>query len=194
MKRATRIANSQGYNLIEAAIVLGVAGLIVAGIFSAWGAVSSQNRMRRAQDQIMVIVNQIRSTYGNRSQMDNTTDGLAFTNALVNAGLLPDSWISNTTSNALGNPYGGTIVVTPDSMPSSTMKDSMNITLSQVSQKDCYKLASNMVGAARNQGLYKIDSATISTTSTFAQVKNSVCTNATSPNSLRLFFSLKSGT
>jgi type II secretory pathway pseudopilin PulG len=192
MNRARRFSNQKGYNLIEAAIVLGIAGLVVGAIFAAWGAVTSQNKMRRAQDQITVIVNQIRSTYGNRNTLDNTSDGTAFTGALLSAGLLPDSWTTSN-SSVIGNPYGGNILVTPDSVSSGGSKDAMSIALSGLGQADCYKLASNMVGSGRSQGLYKVNSTAVNNTTKFTDVKSGVCTSTVAPNTLTLYFSLKTG-
>jgi type II secretory pathway pseudopilin PulG len=192
MTTSRRRDNQLGYNLIEAAIVLGVAALIVGAIFAAWSSVNSQARMRRAQDQLTVIVNQIRTTYGNRNTLDASASGPDFTNALVNSGLLPDSWIVNTSSGALGNPYGGLILVTPDSMPSSSMRDAMNISFSSVPKEDCYKLANGMLGTGRSQGLVRIGPTTVNNNSSFNDIKGNVCTSGS--NTITFLFSLKAGT
>ncbi|HVY12933.1 MAG TPA: type II secretion system protein [Alphaproteobacteria bacterium] len=182
--------NQHGYSLIEAAIVLGIAGLIIGAVFAAWGAVNSQNKLRRAQDEMTVIVNQIRSTYASRSTIDSAS-GSDFTNALVNSGLLPDTWVENISgTNKLANPYGGAAVVTPEATGSdSSVKDGMSIAFDNVGKGDCYKLVRNMLGAARTQGLYKIDGADIAANNTFTDIKNSVCTSTTTT----FYFKLKTG-
>ncbi|MBI3418562.1 MAG: hypothetical protein HY053_00305 [Proteobacteria bacterium] len=169
--------NNLGFNLIEAALVLGIAGIVVGGIFAAWGAVSGANRLRRAQDQITVIVNQIRSTYGNRSHLDDAP-APTFTNALINAGLLPDTWLENLAgTNQISNPYGGNILIEPVSSASGggASNDAILITFSAVTQADCTKLAANILGAGRTEGLIKINNISVNTSTIFKDIRGSVC-------------------
>ncbi len=174
-----------GYNLIEAAIVLGIAGLVIGAIFAAWGGVTSANKLRQSEEMMTVIVGQIRTTYGNRNTLDNVSGGV-FTNALLDAALLPDSWVVN---NQILNPYGGNVIITPDTSGVSANKDAMNITFNKLNKADCLKLASNVLGLARTQGLFKINSTTVNETSNFSNISSAVCTSGI--NNISFYFKLK---
>jgi hypothetical protein len=152
--------------------------------------------MRRMQDQLTLIVNQIRSTYGNRQSME-TASAATFTNALVDAGLIPESWRQTDASNNvyLANPYGGNITIMPDKgSASATVNDAINIKVTGVNKADCMKLASNMLGAGRTQGLVKINSSDINNTTVFSDIHNSVCGTGNSSTDVTFLFLLKTGT
>lgn len=176
-----RRQNQQGFNLIEAAIVLGIVGLILGGVFAAWGVVAGQQRIRKAYDMTTIIVQQVRSTYATRSSLDSVT-GAVFTNALINAEIIPNEWIVN--AGNLYNPWGGTVLITPETLSASAM----NISFSQINKADCLKLANLILGAARTQGLTQIDSTTVTNTSNFTTIRGNVCSTGT----LSLHFLLKS--
>src|SRR5450755_2463049 len=54
--RAQRAAKQSGFNLIEAAIVLGIVGLIVGGIWAAAGAAYEGMRQQNASKQLLSLV------------------------------------------------------------------------------------------------------------------------------------------
>ena len=176
----TRKQNQLGFNLIEAALVLGIVGLVIGGIFAAWGTVASAQRVRKAADMATVIVGQIRSAYASRTTFDtsDTASGATFTQALVAANLIPVEFLVN---NAVKNPWGGNVLITPDTT-------GMNVSYSALSGGDCKKLASMLLGNARNQGLTKIDSQTVDNTTAFSTISGSIC----SGTSLSFYFLLKS--
>lgn len=172
--------NQLGFNLIEASLVLGIVGLIIGGIFAAWGTVASQQRVRKAADMTTMIVGQIRSAYASRSTFDttDTASGATFTQALVAANLIPVEFLVN---NAVKNPWGGNVLITPDTT-------GMNVSYSSVNSADCKKLANMILGNARNQGLTKIDAQTVDNTTNFSAIAGSLCSGGT----LSLYFLLKS--
>lgn len=180
MNALTRKDNQHGFNLIEASLVLGIVGLVIGGIFAAWSTVASQQRVRKAADMTTVIVQQIRTAYASRTTFDtsDTASGATFTQALVTANLIPVEYIVNST---VKNPWGGNVLITPDT-------SGMNISYSSVSSADCKKLASLILGSAKNQGLTRIDSATVDNTTTFASISASICAGG----NLSLYFLLKS--
>jgi type II secretory pathway pseudopilin PulG len=185
MKRDKKL----GFTLIELTLVLGIAGLVLGGIFAAWAAVTSQNKLRSAEEQLSMIVNQIRTTYGARSALDSAS-GDAFTNALIEAGLVSPGWIELANSvNVIRNPYGGTLVVTPDPYSGGAANDGINIALSRMTRTDCLKLANDMLGIGGREGLYKIDTTNVSASTTYADISGSVCGSQT----VRFYFKLKTG-
>jgi type II secretory pathway pseudopilin PulG len=179
----TRKQNDLGFNLIEASLVLGILGLIIGGIFAAWATVASQQRVRKAADMTTIIVGQIRTAYAARTTFDttDTASGATFTQALVAANLIPVEYLVN---GAVKNPWGGNVLITPDT-------SGMNVSYSSVNNADCKKLANMILGNARNQGLTKIDNATIDSTTNFSTISGSICTGTTG-STLSLYFLLKS--
>jgi hypothetical protein len=176
----TRRQNQFGFNLIEASLVLGIVGLVIGGIFAAWGTVASAQRVRKATDMTTVIVQQIRTTYAARTTFDSsdTASGTTFTQALVAANLIPVEFL---VGGAVKNPWGGNVLVTPDTT-------GMTVSYSAVNTADCKKLANMVLGNARSQGLTKIDGTTVDANTTFSSVAGSICKS----NTLSLYFLLKS--
>jgi type II secretory pathway pseudopilin PulG len=180
-----RRQNDAGVNLIEMALVLGIIGLIVGGIFIAWGSVTTNNKLRDAGNMVTIIIQQVRSVYSNRSSMESAS-GDNFTNALVQAELLPRQW--QTSSGAIQNPWGGNVLITPESYSGGSVMDGINISFGMPNQIDCWKFVNNMIGMARGEGLYRVDGVNVNVNTNFASVKSSVCT----ASSLSLHFTLKS--
>ncbi len=180
MNAFARKQNQLGFNLIEASLVLGIVGLVIGGIFAAWSTVASQQRVRKAADMTTVIVGQIRTAYASRTTFDttDTASGTTFTQALVDANLIPVDYIVNST---VKNPWGGNVLITPDTT-------GMNVSYSSINTSDCKKLASMILGNAKTQGLTRIDSTSITNTTTFASISASIC----SGGNLSLYFLLKS--
>jgi prepilin-type N-terminal cleavage/methylation domain-containing protein len=183
MKRNAKL----GFTLIEMALVLGIVGLVMGGIFAAWGAVSSQNKLRSSEEQISLLLGQIRNVYGNRSELETAT-GDAFTNALIQAGLVSESWVDG---NVIRNPYGGNVVLAPDSSTGGATQDGINITLSNLARSDCLRLANEILGIARREGLYKIGAVAVNDTTVYNNI-TSACP-APGPVTIGFFFKLKPG-
>ena len=175
-----RKQNQLGFNLIEASLVLGIVGLVIGGIFAAWGTVASQQRVRKAADMTTVIVGQIRTAYAARTTFDttDTASGATFTQALVEANLIPVDYLVN---NSVRNPWGGNVLITPDTT-------GMNVSYSAINEADCKKLANMVLGNARNQGLTRIDSTTVNSATNFSAITGTICSGTT----LSLYFLLKS--
>jgi prepilin-type N-terminal cleavage/methylation domain-containing protein len=171
--------NQNGFNLIEAAIVLSIVGIVIAGVFAAWGTVTSQQRVRKATDMTTMVVQQVRTTYATRTSLESAT-GAAFTSALINAELIPSSWLSGT--NVM-NPWGGVLLVTPETLSSNS---AMNISFSALTTEDCIKLANQVIINGRTQGLVQVDGTAITNTSTYGALSG-ICGSAT----LSLHFMLK---
>lgn len=182
-KETCRTASYLGFNLIEASLVLGIVGLVVGGVFAAWSAVDAQNKIRRGTEQATVIVQQVRALYGTRAALDSAT-GAAFTNALMDAEVLPKAWLND--SNQLKNPWGGNVLITPDQFTSG-VNDGMNISFNNIPKTACFNFANNILSAARTQGLYKIDSAAVNTTTNFAGIRAGICASST----VNVYFNLK---
>lgn len=93
-----RLAKSKrvlGFNLIEAAIVLGVVGLIIGGIWVAASAVSRAQKIDRTVSAIHLTMNKLSNLYRNQTFPTAVTD---LTPMLISAGAIPANLIQNTSA------------------------------------------------------------------------------------------------
>lgn len=81
-----RFNTQRGFNLIEAAIVLTIIGLVIGGIWLAASTVMNNMRKGELAEQTLQVVQNLRNLYANQQ----TTDGLTTVNA-NNAGIFPPS-------------------------------------------------------------------------------------------------------
>ncbi|MGB4102270.1 MAG: hypothetical protein WBK91_10250, partial [Alphaproteobacteria bacterium] len=69
MMRRRRAAKNKGFNLIEAAIVLGIVGLVVGGIWVAATSVYANLRSKRATDELLAVAQNVRALYATSSSL-----------------------------------------------------------------------------------------------------------------------------
>lgn len=102
-----RTTKRRGFNLVEAAIVLGVVGLVIGGIWVAASAVNSNFALSGTQTDIVSIISNVQKTftrqdiYAYPSLTDITATG-------INAGVFPSSWIKNGVAT---NAWGGGVTL-----------------------------------------------------------------------------------
>jgi len=81
-----------GFNLVEAAIVLGVVGLVIGGIWVAASSVTEKRRLSAASTAILQLVQSLRGSLTGQP----LPNSWLWTNELViNGGFLPANWTSN---------------------------------------------------------------------------------------------------
>jgi hypothetical protein len=100
--------DQRGFNLIEAAIVLGVVGLVIGGIWIAASAVQEANRYRNLVGGFGFIVTQTQSILPASvfQGSDIGIDGISM-------GIWPKDWVNGTSRT---NPYGGNSYITATNM------------------------------------------------------------------------------
>lgn len=90
-KRMTRQNHKRGFSLIEAAIVLGVVGLVIGGIWFAAATIYENYRFSKAASDILLIV---KNTQNLISVRDSSVIGVAsITQTLKDAGVFPQDWV-----------------------------------------------------------------------------------------------------
>ena len=92
----------RGFNLIEAAVVLGVVGLVIGGIWVAANAVSNRTKYNKLRTEIMQIYRAVNNLYGN---MEDSND---ITSLVIDAGLASSDMIDGAT---LKDPWGNQIII-----------------------------------------------------------------------------------
>ena len=98
--RVFRSFNSKdGFNLIEAAIVLGIVGLVVGGIWAAASAAYENMRQQTASKNVLAFAQAIKNFYANSGVTTIATAEAT----LINMGVVPKDMVSGT--NRINHPW-----------------------------------------------------------------------------------------
>lgn len=105
-------ARSRGFNLVEAAIVLGVIGLVIGGIWTAAASVSFNNNINRTLEMTGFIISNVRTLYPRH----NPTGMTLFTGNLLTTVAPAGTVQGNVLRDAFGSPMtvtinGNTIII-----------------------------------------------------------------------------------
>lgn len=144
----TRTPGLRGFSLTEAAIVLGIAGLVFAAIWTAAGTVSRKNSLRQASDSIVKIVQNTRLLYQERNDFPASSVGTDITNVLVRAGVFPAELFEASTPTIPRTPWGTEMNIQVTTRRSFTVE--LEPTLPDTT---CLQLVSAMIGPGREPGL-----------------------------------------
>ena len=141
----------RGFTLTEAAIVLGIVGLILGAIWVAAASVYSNMRVNTANKQLMTIVQNVRSLYASSATMD----AAATMAQLISAGVFPGDTNPGSPAGHATNGWGGDIVVAPQTL--TVAGDSFSVSFASVPQQACTQLAIANSGQGRDAGLIGVD-------------------------------------
>ncbi len=96
-----------GFNLIESAIVLGVVGLVIGGIWVAATAVNEHSKINRTLEGLIITARNIQSLI---SVADSGNIGAAdITSTVLSAEAFPADWV---VGGSIKTPFGGSVTVT----------------------------------------------------------------------------------
>lgn len=99
-----------GFSLIEAAIVLGIVGLVIGGIWVAASSVMETRRQSRALEQAAIVVDNIRKLYGRTPPTSHVSlGGLGSNQGLWNNIFPPDMIAGNVTVSPWGQMFGALV-------------------------------------------------------------------------------------
>ncbi len=132
----------RGFNLIEAAIVLGVVGLIIGGIWVAAAAVQSNMKKSDASRGLIQIVQNVRNLYYGQSP----TATADITTQLINAGALPANFVNGTAGI---NPWNGAVTVAI----AGASFDQVDVTFNGLPRDGCIELTSRNTNISTGVGL-----------------------------------------
>jgi hypothetical protein len=99
-QRAARV--QQGFNLIEAAIVLGVVGLVIGGIWVAAAQVQENLRISKFSGQLVSIQSSVRQLFYRKGPIPSGE-----VSSLIAAGIFPADMVSN---SQVYSPWGGQLM------------------------------------------------------------------------------------
>lgn len=141
----------RGFNLIEAAIVLGIVGLVVGGIWVAATSVYANLRSKTATDQLLKIGQGVRSMYATSSNLGNAA--LDMTPFMAQSGVLPNDTLTTapnlaTAANTV-NPWGGQVgVVAPVNNATNFI-----VQFNNIPSKACVDFVLRNTGVSRDSGM-----------------------------------------
>jgi len=156
----------RGFTLTEMAIVLGVIGLILGAIWVAAANVYSNMRVEKAQQQILTIVQNIRSLYVARSTFADPASACGvncpqdITAPMASAGVFPadmvtQTAVANNKATYPQSPWGTPVTIYSDGM--SVDGDSFELqvdgNLGNTLASSCQSLLGRMVGPGMDSGL-----------------------------------------
>ena len=159
-----RMKKHRGFTLTEAAIILGISGIVLASI---WGAVTMVQRKHYVNEtlgDIVQITQNIRLLYQRQSAFSGVgafAAGGDITTQMVNAEVFPRSTLHPATPNQPMTPWKTEIdVIVGAPIPPSAAPNSFIVFLNGVSgvlaREDCVALASRLVGPGRDRGLFEV--------------------------------------
>jgi Tfp pilus assembly protein PilE len=198
MRIRTRQQGQRGFNLIEAAIVLGIVGLIVGGIWVAAAAVYENLRTGRGTQQLLQTAQAIRSLHA--SQTTITTGDITASMAAAKA--LPSDMVVDTTPLTAVNPWQGAVLVVGVATAGTSGGPGYWIIFNGLPTSACIDLAVRNSGQGRDAGLEAVSLAATAQSTlagnagsappTTVATAAAACTAATSINSAAFLFRLRS--
>lgn len=177
----------RGFTLTEAAIVLGIVGLILGAIWVAAAAVYNNMRTNTAQRQLLTIVQNIRSVHATQPTFATMTCQQASV-----AGIYPSDMVTNpgVAGATCQNVWRGAVVLTAVNAGAAFQIDMVN-----VPNTSCVSLLTNTTGTSRDTGILFAGTAAPGNnptlTSYTAATAAAQCTSTTN-NHMFFVFSLKS--
>lgn len=179
------VSREAGFNLIEAAIVLGIVGLIVGGIWAAAASAYENMRQQSASKNMLAFAQNVRNFYSNGGA---TAIDTSITNA-IQQGLIPPDMRSGTT--AAISSWATPVTIDTGAINSINV---FGIIITGLNRQSCINLIIRNTNASQGSGLIAVGgSATIPTTeSTFPVTSaqaTTLCATATG-NSPSFWFSI----
>lgn len=140
----------RGFNLVEAAIVLGIVGLVIGGIWVAAANVQENLRISRAQQDVLSIISNLRSLFSTAPVVWGGPDPYdSRVNTALNSSVFPADSIQGTqVLNPWGKPYVANILIL------GSAADMQRTILLYVVVKDvatCSRLTTSFLAALRNE-------------------------------------------
>lgn len=180
-----------GFTLTEAAIVLGIVGLILGAIWVAAAAVYNNLRVSTTSNQLLQIVQSVRSMHATQ----NTVDPAITAILVAQAGGIPSDMVTKDAGGvvtAVRDVWAGNVTVTAQTY--TVANDSFAVSFTSVPQSACSDLLVRNTGSGRDSGLVGAGNAAATNTAFPMTVTQAVaaCPNTTSTGNTVVFtFRLK---
>ena len=140
--------DKRGFTLTEAAIVLGIVGLILGAIWVAAAAVYNNLRVTTTSNQLLQIVQSIRSMHATQQTVDSAINALL----VAKAGGIPKDMLDVPTNpTTVTDVWAGAVTIA--AATSVVANDSFSVAFSRVPQGPCADLLVRNTGSGRDSGL-----------------------------------------
>lgn len=149
-------SSTQGMSLIELLLVVGLAAIILAGMFVAYNKVQSTNAANTESANISTLRAGIKNLYGTTSNYSGVTEVI-----LLQARVVPDS-MRTAAGTTINNSFGGAVTVAPATFAGNA-NSAFAITYPNVPVDVCAKL---VVAVSQSFNLVTVNGTTVKNTST----------------------------
>lgn len=144
---------TRGFTLTEIAVVLGLTGIAIAGIWAAAATVYENIRTKRAYEQALQIVTGFKAMY--EGKVFDLGDWVDVTQVAIANQIIPPDMISANSYSGVTTPWGGPTMFVVRSVSSRGFVIELN--WEHLSNQACVKLANNLVSNAQQLGLIIIN-------------------------------------
>lgn len=131
-----------GRSMVEMLGVLAIIGVLSVGGISGYSKAMAKFKLTKAQDQITMLIMNIRTAYATSPGYGSLTNAVA-----VTYGLVPSEMIKNATAGTLMNAFGGTATITAVKGADGTEGGAFSITFAGIGKDACLSLATSDWGA-----------------------------------------------
>lgn len=150
----------KGFTLTEIAIVLGIVGLILGAIWVAAAGVYNNQKINRANTEILTILQSVRSLYASSGAVGSDTE---ITNSLCQANVFPGDMVGVAAcgDNSIRHPWGaaGTVHVYSTSSMTANTGDAIQIEFINIPRWACISLLTALGGNSHDSGMIYISGA-----------------------------------
>lgn len=160
----TNVADRRAFSLTELAIVLGIVGVVVGGVWVAADAVSDRQKVTKAMDELTHILMVLRDMQGgkanpalfeeNNLDYGGTVSAGSWSLAYVNAGVVPSDMVVN---GIPANPWGksGIQILAADENGDwiTGSGEAVKVSFDNVPRSACIALLTAVTGTNRDKGL-----------------------------------------
>ena len=191
----------RGFTLTEAAIVLGIVGLILGAIWVAAAAVYNNLRVSTTSNQLLQFVQNVRSMHATQQTIDTALAGVAGAVTMAQAGAVPKDMVDDPVNPAfVRDVWNGDVEFDATASAAGVLGDSFAITLPNVPRGACVDLLVRNTGAGRDSGLLRAGANGNESMSAAEGAPNfpievgtaiGYCNGANDQNDMRFMFSLK---
>jgi prepilin-type N-terminal cleavage/methylation domain-containing protein len=167
-----------GFTLTELAIVLGIIGVILGGIWSAQSAVRQSQKIDKSHQQILTLVQNIRSLYGTHGTFYQTTRTDISAQLIATPGIIPSDMLNTTSSSGIVTPWNGVVnIFGPGG--ASNMTSHFEIRYASLPTTACKAILSMLIPVAASIGLVNFYDDIWKTTSTNPDITTLTCAAGT---------------
>lgn len=137
-----------GRSMVEMLGVLAIIGVLSVGGISGYSKAMAKFKLTKAQDQITMMIMNIRTAYATSPGYGGLTNAVA-----VTYGLVPSEMIKDANAGTLMNAFGGTTTITAVEGADKTAGGAFAITFAGIGKDACLSLATSDWGADGLAGL-----------------------------------------